>query len=360
MKKLFLLLVVVACVAAFFLFKSASDDPDLKKKESQNSTVSLERGLLRVVVETTGQVVPNQEIEIKCKASGEVVKLPVDISDSVSTGDLLVQLDPEKEQRQLEQTEVNLTISKARLQKAQLELEIAIAGLKNETTRTSSALDSTKIKVQEAKARLQRTRDLNARKLTTPEELERAQSASAQAQSDLVGASVRVDDLKTREFQIRSRQEDVKIAEAQVLSNELSLSDAKERLTDTRVLSPIDGVVAERLVQVGQIIASGINNVGGGTKVLSLVDLSRMFIHASVDESDIGRVKTDQRARISVDAYPGQKFRGTVRRVATKGEIVSNVVTFEVRIEVEGRGKSLLKPEMTANLEIIALEREDV
>ena len=331
-----------------------------KKLSDLEKIISIKKGDLRVVVETTGQVVPNQEVEIKCKASGEIIKLPVDISDSVKVGDLLVQLDTDNEERQLKQNEVNLQISKARLQKAQLELEIAEEGLKTEELRAKSALETVRIKVQEAEARFKRQVELNEQKLTTPEELERARSASAQAKTDLISAEARVADLKSRGFQIKSRIEDVRIAEAQVLTNELSLSDAKKRLEDTTVVSPINGIVAERLVQVGQIIASGINNVGGGTRVLSIVDLSRVFIHALVDESDIGKIKKDQDAMISVDAYPGKRFKGIVRRVATKGSVVSNVVTFEVRIEVRGQLKDLLKPQMTANLEIIALEKDDI
>ena len=184
-----------------------------KKLSDLEKIISIKKGDLRVVVETTGQVVPNQEVEIKCKASGEIIKLPVDISDSVQVGDLLVQLDTDNEERQLKQNEVNLQISKARLQKAQLELEIAEESLKTEELRAKSTLDTVRIKVQEAEARFKRQVELNEQKLTTPEELERARSASAQAKTDLISAEARVADLKSRGFQIKSRIEDVRIAE---------------------------------------------------------------------------------------------------------------------------------------------------
>ncbi len=91
-----------------------------------------------------------------------------------------------------------------------------------------------------------------------------------------------------------------------------------------------------------------------------LSDLSRLFINASVDETEIGKVKLGQRAKITADAFPGRTFHGKVERIATKGINVANVVTFEVRIEVRGKNKSLLKPEMTANVEIIAAEKNNV
>ena len=345
----------------FYLGGCALGGSDVHNNDHQtvHSAVAQKREL-RLLVETTGQVIPNREIEIKCKASGEITKLTVDVSDRVSIGDLLLQLDPEKEERLVRQNEVNLAISKARLRKAQFELNIAIEGLKNETKRAQSALKSIQVKTIEAKARLARQIQLNQQKLSPPEELERARSSNAQAEADLITAEARISDLKIREHQINLKREDVRIAEAQVKANELSLSNASERLRDTTVLAPIDGIVAERLVQPGQIIASGINNVSGGTRILSLLDLSKVFVRAQVDESDIAKIKEGQYTNISLDAHPGRQFEGIVRRVAIRGKIESNIVSFEVRIEVISKNKLLLKPQMTANIEILALEKENV
>ena len=268
-----------------------------------NHSANVEKNDLRLVVETTGQIV-DREVEIKCKASGEIIKLTVDVSDKVSSGDLLLQLDPEKEELLVQQNEVNLDISKARLRKAKLELKIAKEGLQNETKRALSTFNSIKVKTAETKAGLNRQIELNQQNLSAPENLERARTSSAKAESELIAAEARIAELKIREYQIHLKKEDVRIAEAQVKTNELSLSNALERLNDTTVLAPIDGIVAERLVQTGQIIASGINNVGGGTRVLSLVDLSRVFVRAVVDESDIGKIRKNQYADISVDAFP--------------------------------------------------------
>ena len=112
-------------------------------------------------------------------------------------------------------------------------------------------------------------------------------------------------------------------------------------------------------MQKGQIISSGISNVGGGTTVLTLSDLSRIFVLASVDESDIGKVLVGLPVDVTADAYPGKQFTGKVERIAPKGVNTSNVVTFEVKIEVLGKGKALLKPEMTANVEILVAQKDD-
>jgi HlyD family secretion protein len=122
----------------------------------------------------------------------------------------------------------------------------------------------------------------------------------------------------------------------------------------------MDGVVSALNIQKGNIISSGITNVGGGTTIMTLSDLSRIFILASVDESDIGHVALDQDVNITADAYAGRTFKGKVVRIATKGVNVSNVVTFEVKIEVLDDAKRLLKQEMTANVQIVAAQRDDV
>jgi len=334
--------------------------PDAAEAAATAQTATVEKGALRVVVEATGRVVPEQEIEIKCKASGEIIKLPVDVSDAVKKGDVLVQLDPADEERSVRRAEVALAVSEARLAQAQLALEIAQQELATERTRAEPALRSAQAKAQEAEARLTRVEQLLEKKIASPEELDSARTTRAQAVSDLEAARARIEELKAKAMQIQSRRQDLRIAEAQVETDKLSLSDTNQRLADTTVKAPIAGTVAERGVQVGQIIASGINNVGGGTTVMTLADLSRVYVLVTVDESDIGRIQVDQRVRITVDAYPDTPFPGRVVRVATKGQSTSNVVTFEVKVEVRGPSSRLLKPEMTANVEIVAVEKEDV
>jgi len=362
MKKIALILVVLilAGLAGWKFWPRRAVAKGQSADPNQADLAVVKRASIRVLVESTGSVVANEEVQIKCKASGEVIKLPLDVSDVVKKGDLLLQLDPQDEERSVKRAEVNLAMSQAKLAQAALALEITRRNLATERRRAEAALPSAEAKAGEAEAKLRRTEQLLQKKMASPEDYEAARTASAQAQADLESARARIEDLKTQEVSIKTREQDVRIAEAQVASDNLSLSDAQQRLSDTTVVSPIDGVVAERNVQVGTIIASGINNVGGGTTVMTLVDLSHVYVLASVDESDIGRIQPGQPVRITVDAYPDVTFPGEVVRVATKGVEKSNVVTFEVKIEVKGRQRNLLKPQMTANVSIVAVERNDV
>ncbi|MBF0101925.1 MAG: efflux RND transporter periplasmic adaptor subunit [Desulfobacterales bacterium] len=331
-----------------------------RQENKGEEVVTIKKGALRVIVEATGRVVPNQEVEIKCKASGEIKKLPVDVSDAVKKDDILLQVDPEEEKRYVRKSEVSLSISQARHQQSILGLKTAEQEFITERTRAMSGLKSAEAKYKESKAKFERVTELLKKRMTSVEELDIAQNAYTQSLVDLETARTRIEALKTIEIQIDQKHQDIKIAEAQVETDKISLSDAEQRLKDTTVLSPIDGIVSEKNVQIGQIIASGINNVGGGTTVMKLADLSIIYILVSVDESDIGKIAIGQEVKITVDAYSNIIFSGVVERIATKGLLNSNVITFEVKVHVKGANHQLLKPEMTANVEIVTLDKDNV
>ncbi len=361
MKKIliFILAFLIAGAGGYYWWTEKRGEP-AEKNEQKPETVVVETGDLRIVVEATGRVVPDQTVEIKCKASGEVVELPFDVSDPVNKGDLLVQLDTEDEERSVKRAETALTVSRAKLHQAELQLLIAEKDLASERIRALAALTFSETKQREAESRIKRIETLFARKMVSREEVEVAKSAADLAESELQNALARVKDLETEKVRIDSLKEDIKIAASQVTVDEIALEDARQRLDETRVTAPIDGVVAQSNVQTGQIIASGVSNVGGGTTVMTVMDLSKIYVLVSVDESDIGRIQTGLPARITVDAHPDTRFRGEVVRVATQGVSVSNVVTFEVKVEVKGPRNNMLKPEMTANVEITAVDKTNL
>jgi HlyD family secretion protein len=327
---------------------------------SELQTTRVERGPIQTAVACTGRVVPNLEVQIKCKASGEIIKLPFDVSDQVNKDDLLLQIDPIDEERMLEQCKATLAASQARLEASRTSLSVARSDLQTERMKAQANLKSAEASARDAKAKAQRMKELLEKKLTSPEEAETAETSAAQSEVELDLARIQLDDLKTRETALDLKVQDIKLAEANVTSDDLKLKIQEKRWKDTNVFSPITGVVATRDVQMGQIISSGISNVGGGTTAMVLSDLSRIFVLASVDESDIGRVKVDQAAAITADAFPGTTFEGKVIRIATQGVNLNNVVTFEVKIEVLDSSKSLLKPEMTANVAIITSRKDGV
>ncbi|MGA1845426.1 MAG: efflux RND transporter periplasmic adaptor subunit [bacterium] len=359
MKRLAIILGIILTVSAVIVYYWKGSRAEKGEGEQRLTRVEVMRGTIAKEVYSTGRVVPNLDVEIKCKASGEVVSLPYDVSDEVRKGDLLVELDPTDEQRQVDQAGISLSASEARLRQAQLEVQRAEDALALEERRSAEALKSARANAEFASVRLERQKQLLDKRLISQEEFDSAETAAIQAAADLEKARIQMEELKVQGFDLQRKQQDVRLAKAQVESDRISLSMARQRLEDTKVFAPIDGVVSSRNVQIGQIISSGITNVSGGTTVMTLSDLSHIFVLASVDESDIGSVAVGQRAVITVDAFPEKEFQGKVVRIATKGENVSNVVTFEVKLEVMDEERHALKPEMTANVEVIIARQEN-
>lgn len=359
MKKLVLLLLVVLLIAGggfwYWRGKKAEAEPVV-----QRVTAEVGRGNIRRTVACTGRVVSNLDVEIKCKASGVVVALPSDVSDEVKTGDLLVEIDPVDQERAVQQQEASLAASEARLAQAKASLAVAEADLDAERIRVAAQRASAAARVKDASAKAKRERELLERQQSSIEEAETATTTAVQAEQELRSADAGVASIRTLELQLEVRRQEIALAQADVDASNIALKLAQQRLRETKVTATMDGVVSARNVQIGQIIASGVNNVGGGTTVMTVSDLSRMFVLASVDESDIGVIALDQPVEITADAHRGKSFAGKVVRIATTGVNTSNVVTFEVRIEVLDENKRLLKPEMTTNVEIVAAERSDV
>jgi HlyD family secretion protein len=270
-----------------------------------------------------------------------------------------VELDPVDEQRVRKKADVSLSAAKAKLVIATENLKVAESTLATDKEKAAAALRSAEARATDARTKADRAKQLLDRTVASQEEYDTAQTAAIQAAAELDAAKIKLDELKTQETALELKRQDVKLAEVAVEQENIAVDIAQDRLVDTKVTAPMDGVVSARNVQIGQIISSAVSNVGGGTTVMTLSDLSRIFVLASVDETDIGKVQVGQPTMITADAFPGKFFRGKVVRMATRGVNASNVVTFEVKIEVTSEEKSLLRPEMTTNLEIVAAEKDD-
>lgn len=360
MKKLFFVLLLIAAGATGAAFLWRGDAAAEGEAPEEKRTATVERGTIDLKVSTTGRVASNLDVDIKSKASGQIVKLPYDISDQVASGSLLAELDPVDENRNVAQREAALMSARARLAQARESLQMALNDLETGTSSALASLEAARVRVRDARNRLQRQEELFKKQLISQENLDAARTEAAAAEQALTQAEVSVNETKKLPRTVELRRQDIVLQEAAVRQSEVDLENARQRLVETKIYAPMDGVITSRPVQSGQIIASGISNVGGGTTLMTLSDLSRVYVNANVDEADIGKVAVGQTAIITADAYPGKKFTGVVERIATKGTNKSDVVTFEVKIEVGKEGRVSLKPEMTANVEVQADRREDI
>ncbi len=325
-----------------------------------SETATVVRGGLEKSVTSAGKVMSNLDVDIKCRASGPVAKLPVDISQNVKTGDLLCQLDPTDQQLAVRVAEYTVTQSTAKLEQAKLTYQQAQLNLETTRARDVSALESAKVKAANLQAKADRERQLKEQKLGSDEEYETAQTDAAAAKADAESAQQAVDEIKQQELQLQSKKLDVANAQAQLDSDRFNLDQQKQQLGYTTVSSPMDATVSALSVQIGSMVQSGTGGFSGGTTIMTLSDLSHIFVMATVDQSDIGAVRVGQAARVEVDSFADRQFAGKVVRIATTGTNTSNVVTFEVKVEVTDKDKNLLRPQMTGTVTIIEDQRNNV
>jgi len=329
-------------------------------KQSNIKLVPVKVESISKTVAATGKVVPNFEVEIKAKASGKIIRLPYDVSDTVKQGDLLVELDPIDESRAVSQAQASLASLQGKVDQNWLNLQVADRNLGTDLAKARADLSAAQVKAKEAKAKENRLASLVKDRYISQEEYETGLSTAAQANTDLANAEIRLKELQTQSVAIKAQAKNISISTADAQAQRVALASSQQRLSETSLYAPISGVITSRAGQLGSIVSSGISNVGGGTAIMTLADLSRIFVLASVDESDMGQIQEGQPVSITADAYPGQSFEGKVVRIAPKGLEEANVVTFEVKIEVNGKNKQLLKPEMTTNVEILIAAKNNI
>ncbi len=258
-------------------------------------------------ITATGIINPISTVNIGTQVSGIIAEIYVDYNSKVDKGQLLALIDPQTFEATVDQRQAALDIAKA-------ELEV------------------TKNDIVYYKKHLDRIKKLNRSQYSTDKELETAQ----------------------RDYSNAVAQKTLK--EAEIKQAEAALKQAKIDLEYTRIISSVDGVVISREVEVGQTVAASFN-----TPTLFNVaeDLTKMQIEASVVEADIAKVKDGQKVEFSVDSFPDEIFEGVVTQVRNNPITTSNVVTYEVIISIDNR-ELKLKPGMTANVEIITAEKENV
>ncbi len=287
------LISVIAGITVFFLSGNGSDSGRNRIKFKE---VIVERGTFQIIVMANGVVKSIDRIEIKSKASGEIVELPVEEGDFISQGDLIARLDQKDERAEAAQ--------------AQADFDIAMAELK------------------QAQSTFERRNQLFQDNLISEEE---------QGQITL----------------------DLAVAKGKVIQASTTLERTQERLSEAVVRAPIDGTILQKYVEEGQIIASGVSNVSGGTPIVDIADMSSVYIETGIDEIDIGKVQIGQFATVIAEAYPELAFNGEIVRIAPEAKIEQNVTLFDVVVEVKNNdGK--LKSGMNTRVEIEIVKKENV
>ncbi|HJR17696.1 MAG TPA: efflux RND transporter periplasmic adaptor subunit [Gemmatimonadales bacterium] len=259
-------------------------------------TVPVVRRDIIVSAQAAGTVQPDTTVEVKSKASGEILELAVETGQVVKRGDLMVRVDPR--------------IPRNAVAQAQADLQVAQARLTN------------------ASSQKRRADELFKSQSITEQEHEQALLDYANANAEVIRARVAVD-------------------------------NAKDQLDDTNVRAPINGTIIEKQVERGQVISSPTNDVGGGTVLLKMADLNLVQVRTLVDETDIGKIQPGQRATVTVDAFPTRPFSGTVLKIEPQALIEQNVTMFPVLVRIDNK-EGLLRPGMNAEVEVHVGRRQNV
>lgn len=258
--------------------------------------VPVERRDIVVSARANGTLQPDTLVEVKSQASGEVLRVMVETGQVVRAGDLMVHIDPRIPRNNLDQSESQLEVAKARLVNAQTQKDRSEALLKSQSI-TQTEYDQAVL--------------------------------------------------------------DYATAKAGVVTAQVNLQNAQITLDQTDVRAPITGTIVELDVERGQVISSPISTVGGGTVLLRMADLNRVQVSTLVDETDIGKVQPGLQATVTVNAYPNRPFSGQVLKIEPQATVQQNVTMFPVLVRIENRA-GLLKPGMNADVEVHVGRRDSV
>ena len=358
MKKTLVFVGVVLLLTVLYLFPYDSKESEESAKPIFKTSTVL-KGDLSVKISATGTVEPNFKVEVKSKASGEVLSFPFEEGDRVKKGTLLLQLDKSDEQRNVAKARTELSSSAAKYKKAETSLLLQNTKYNTDLKSSQSEIETALANLKEAEDKLKRQRELFEKKFVSQESLDTAATLFKVNQENLVQARTRLQTAEDSIHDITMKENEIELVQSEVKRSEISVDEAEERLDETEIFAPIDGVIIEKFIEEGQIIASGISNVSGGTAIATIADMSRLFIIADIDETDIGSVKIGHAVRITADAYPKEVFKGKVTRIAPQGLIENSITIFKAKIEVQGTGKNLLKPMMSANIDIVTHQVKD-
>jgi len=316
MKRAAIVLLIIAAIGAgagaYYIRRGGAD--------VQVITAPITRGDIVDTVGATGTLQAVTTVQVGSQVSGNIQWLGADFNSIVKKGQVIARLDPSLFDAQLQQARANVGQAQANLTKAQSDLE------------------RTKVQLLDAQQKYTRAKELATRSLLP--------------QSDLDAAKIAVD---TAQAMLQSQQATVAQAQAAVTQAQATVNQNQVNLEHTIITTPIDGIVTQRSVDVGQTVAASMQ---APTLFVIAADLTKMQVNANIDEADVGRIRPGQHVTFRVDAYPTDTFSGTVAQVRLQPQVVSNVTTYGTVIDVPNPDLRL-KPGMTANVKVEIAKRSD-
>jgi HlyD family secretion protein len=306
-----------------------------KAGDVQYRSAKIERGNLAASVSASGAVNPVTQVSVGTQVSGQIKELYVDFNSEVKAGQLIAQIDPETFEFRVRQAMADVDVARAAVLTAQANV-----------LASNAAISRSQVDVAEAQRDFERKKDLAEKQFIAQSEADKARA--------LVNTSS--ESLKASQAQLAVTNAQVKSAQANVAQRDAALSQARIDLQRTKITSPVNGIVIKRAIEKGQTVAASLQSP---ELFVIAQNLSDMQVDASIDEADVSRIRTGQRATFTVDAFPGQTFEGEVRQVRKAAQNVANVVTYVAVVGFTNTAGRLL-PGMTANVRVVTESRENV
>lgn len=342
-----LVVVILALVAAAIIKgRSASKGERVTTEEVTERTI-------KEMVAASGKIFPQTEVKISSDVSGEIVELFAEEGDSVVTGQLLANIDPEAIESQVERGRASVNTAKAQLANARSQVKNLIA-----------QREQIEAQLKNAREIYERNKQLYADGVISEAEFQ-------QSESNFEGLEA---NLRSSIASIEAAQENVKASEFSVKSAQATLDELRTSLRRTSIYSPMDGIVSMLSVEEGERVVGTIQMAG--TEMMRIANLNAMEVRVDVSENDIPRVSIGDEVDIEVDAYIDRIFKGTVTQIANSASnsatatLTSDQVTnFEVRINISADSYQDLitpskpypfRPGMSASVEINTSTRSDV
>ncbi|UCF33649.1 MAG: hypothetical protein JSV78_15090 [Phycisphaerales bacterium] len=360
------ILVILVVVFGYISFQAKVRIP----LGDEGKTAKIVRGDLTLPINATGEIKAARRIVVKSEASGEIVQIHKQAGQQVHENDKLVTLDEEEEQRSVDRAELDVQLTLARLEEAKLNLRQAETA---ELNAAKARVEEIKPSVELAQYRLEKLEGFdpsmrNEEELITRQTFCKSQAAQlAAAQAALARAELAIP-------RLRQIVEQAKATHQTALKNK---EDAQRRLRETKIIAPINGILALLPRDVGEVIQGGKTTFTGGTELALILDTSKMVVRAEVDEADIGRIleiappwaqpgndgtitpPTDLETaramikhmpKITVEAFREEEFAGLIERIYPEPRIINNVVTYQVDVLIMSDNRSKLLPGMRADV----------
>jgi HlyD family secretion protein len=329
----------------------------------QYRTVPVERGDIAYSVSATGTPNAVVTVQVGSQVSGNILELDADFNTKVRNGQVVARIDPQLFQARVDQAQATLNAAQSAVINAQAQIEktradvasaqAAVLDAKANALKAQSA-------VTDAKTKLDRRIPLVQDGVLSKEDGETAQATYDQAVASRDAANAQItaaqNNTASAQAQVKVAETQLASAQAQVKQDQAALAQAQTDLDHTYIRAPVDGVVVARNVDVGQTVAASLQ---APTLFQIAQDLTKMQVDTNVSEADVGRVQVGMPATFTVDAYPGETFRGNVTSIRKAPINVQNVITYDVVIGVANPDLKLF-PGMTANVKILVDQHHDV